>query len=46
MNNLHLAAAENPHDMVDDGGIGRATRTWKDLTVDSLKALETDETLA
>ena len=47
MNNLHPDVAENPHDLVVYGGIGRAARTWKDfdLIVDSLKALEEDETL-
>jgi urocanate hydratase len=47
MNNLHPDVAENPHELVVYGGIGRAARTWKDfdLIVDSLKALEEDETL-
>jgi urocanate hydratase len=47
MNNLHPDVAENPHELVVYGGIGRAARTWKDfdLIVDSLKALEADETL-
>ncbi|MDQ7263249.1 urocanate hydratase [Paracoccus sp. PS-1] len=47
MNNLHPDVAENPHELVVYGGIGRAARTWKDfdLIVDSLKKLETDETL-
>ena len=39
--------AENPHELVVYGGIGRAARTWKDfdLITDSLKTLEDDETL-
>ena len=47
MNNLHPDVAENPHELVVYGGIGRAARTWKDfdLIVDSLKNLEADETL-
>ncbi|RDW12756.1 urocanate hydratase [Paracoccus thiocyanatus] len=47
MNNLHPDVAENPHELVVYGGIGRAARTWKDfdLIVDSLQKLETDETL-
>ncbi len=47
MNNLHPDVAENPHELVVYGGIGRAARTWKDfdLIVDSLKALEANETL-
>lgn len=47
MNNLHPDVAENPHELVVYGGIGRAARTWKDfdLIVDSLKELEADETL-
>lgn len=47
MNNLHPDVAENPHELVVYGGIGRAARTWKDfdLIVDSLKDLEEDETL-
>jgi len=47
MNNLHPDVAENPHELVVYGGIGRAARTWKDfdLIVDSLRALEEDETL-
>ena len=38
MNNLHPDVAENPHDLVVYGGIGRAARTWKDFDhiVDSL----------
>jgi len=30
MNNLHPDVAENPHELVVYGGIGRAARTWKD----------------
>ena len=47
MNNLHPDVAENPHELVVYGGIGRAARTWQDfdLIVDSLKALEDDQTL-
>jgi urocanate hydratase len=47
MNNLHPDVAENPHELVVYGGIGRAARTWQDfdLIVDSLKQLEADETL-
>ncbi len=47
MNNLHPDVAENPHELVVYGGIGRAARTWKDfdLIVASLKELEDDETL-
>ncbi|MEP6343486.1 MAG: urocanate hydratase [Maricaulaceae bacterium] len=47
MNNLHPDVAENPHELVVYGGIGRAARTWQDFDhiVASLKALEDDETL-
>ncbi len=47
MNNLHPDVAENPHELVIYGGIGRAARTWEDfdLIVDTLKKLESDETL-
>ncbi|PRY25458.1 urocanate hydratase [Aliiruegeria haliotis] len=47
MNNLHPDVAENPHELVVYGGIGRAARTWEDfdLIVESLKDLEADETL-
>ena len=47
MNNLHPDVAENPHELVVYGGIGKAARTWKDfdMIVDSLKKLEADETL-
>ena len=47
MNNLHPDVAENPHELVVYGGIGRAARTWQDFDAicDSLKELEADETL-
>ena len=47
MNNLHPDVAENPHELVVYGGIGRAARTWEDFDciVESLKDLEADETL-
>jgi len=47
MNNLHPDVAENPHELVVYGGIGRAARTWKDfdLICDALRDLEEDETL-
>ncbi len=47
MNNLHPDVAENPHELVVYGGIGRAARTWEDFDriVASLKSLEDDETL-
>ncbi len=47
MNNLHPDVAENPHELVVYGGIGRAARTWEDFDaiVDSLKELEDDQTL-
>ncbi|WP_111428374.1 urocanate hydratase [Rhodobacteraceae bacterium DSL-40] len=47
MNNLHPDVAENPHDLVVYGGIGRAARTWKDfdLIVESLRRLEDYQTL-
>ena len=47
MNNLHPDVAENPHELVVYGGIGRAARTWKDfdMIVASLKELEEDQTL-
>ncbi len=47
MNNLHPDVAENPHELVVYGGIGRAARTWQDFDkiVVSLKELENDETL-
>lgn len=47
MNNLHPGVAENPHELVVYGGIGRAARTWKDfdMIVASLRDLEDDQTL-
>ncbi len=47
MNNLHPDVAENPHELVVYGGIGRAARSWEDFDkiVDSLTQLEEDETL-
>jgi urocanate hydratase len=47
MNNLHPDVAENPHELVVYGGIGRAARNWEayDQIVASLKTLEDDETL-
>jgi urocanate hydratase len=47
MNNLHPDVAENPHELVVYGGIGRAARTWEDFDriVAGLKDLEDDETL-
>jgi urocanate hydratase len=40
MNNLHPDVAENPHELVVYGGIGRAARTWEDFDqiVASLKS--------
>jgi urocanate hydratase len=48
MNNLHPDVAENPHELVVYGGIGRAARTWEDfdMIVASLKKLDDDETLS
>ncbi len=47
MNNLHPDVAENPHELVVYGGIGRAARSWEDFDaiVSALKSLESDETL-
>ena len=47
MNNLHPDVAENPHELVVYGGIGRAARTWEDFDniVATLKNLNDDETL-
>ncbi|RZO37788.1 MAG: urocanate hydratase [Rhodobacteraceae bacterium] len=46
-NNLDAEVAENPHELVVYGGIGRAARTWKDFDQisSSLKTLKEDETL-
>lgn len=47
MNNLHPDVAENPHELVVYGGIGRAARSWEDFDaiVSSLKTLDDEETL-
>ncbi|EAR52349.1 urocanate hydratase [Oceanicola granulosus HTCC2516] len=47
MNNLHPDVAENPHELVVYGGIGRAARTWEDFDriCAALRELEADETL-
>ena len=47
MNNLHPGVAENPHELVVYGGIGRAARSWQDFDaiVDSLKTLDESQTL-
>ncbi len=47
MNNLDPDVAERPEDLVVYGGTGRAARSWAayDAIVDSLRALEPDETL-
>jgi urocanate hydratase len=47
MNNLHPDVAENPHELVVYGGIGRAARTWEDFDaiVAALKQLEDNQTL-
>jgi urocanate hydratase len=47
MNNLHPDVAENPHELVVYGGIGRAARTWRDfdLIIESLRQLDDDQTL-
>jgi urocanate hydratase len=47
MNNLDPDVAENPHELVVYGGIGRAARTWDDFDriVATLKTLESDQTL-
>jgi len=47
MNNLDAQVAENPHELVVYGGIGRAARSWSDFDkiVESLKNLDNDETL-
>lgn len=47
MNNLHPDVAENPHELVVYGGIGRAARTWEDFDaiVVALKDLESTQTL-
>src|SRR6185295_19634942 len=47
MNNLDPEVAENPHELVVYGGIGRAARNWEcfDAIVRTLRRLENDETL-
>ena len=47
MNNLDPDVAENPHELVVYGGIGRAARTWNDFDtiVNALKTLGGEETL-
>ena len=47
MNNLHPDVAENPHELVVYGGIGRAARTWEDFDriCAALRDLNDDETL-
>ena len=47
MNNLHPDVAENPHELVVYGGIGRAARTWDDFDkmVATLRDLDEDQTL-
>src|SRR5437016_3316297 len=47
MNNLDPEVAENPHELIVYGGIGRAARDWEsfDRIVAALRALEADETL-
>ncbi len=45
MNNLDPDVAENPHELVVYGGIGRAARNWDAMThiVKALKNLESDD---
>ena len=47
MNNLDPEVAENPHELVVYGGIGRAARNWAcfDRIVEVLERLEEDQTL-
>src|SRR5437763_12115339 len=47
MNNLDPEVAEDPAHLIVYGGRGRAARSWEafDAIVDSLRALEDDETL-
>ena len=47
MNNLDPDVAENPHELVVYGGIGRAARTWDDFDriAATLKTLSEEETL-
>jgi urocanate hydratase len=47
MNNLDPAVAENPHELVVYGGIGRAARDWEsyDRITAALRRLDDDQTL-
>jgi len=47
MNNLDPEVAENPHELIVYGGIGRAARTWNDFDriTETLKHLGPEETL-
>lgn len=47
MNNLDPNVAENPHDLIVYGGMGRAARNWAcyDKIIESLTNLNDDETL-
>lgn len=47
MNNLDPEVAEKPDDLIVYGGSGKAARNWEayDTIIDSLKNLESDETL-
>jgi urocanate hydratase len=47
MNNLDREVAEKPDELIVYGGTGKAARDWRsfDAIVDSLRALENDETL-
>lgn len=47
MNNLDPQVAENPAELIVYGGKGKAARNWEcfDAIINSLKALENDETL-
>lgn len=47
MNNLDLAVAEKPEELIVYGGLGRAARDWAcyDAIIDALKSLGEDETL-
>ena len=47
MNNLDAEVAENPHELVVYGGIGRAARNWQcyDQIIASLRELDDDQTL-
>ncbi|MCP5368771.1 MAG: urocanate hydratase [Hyphomicrobiales bacterium] len=47
MNNLDPEVAENPHELIVYGGIGRAARTWQDFDriTEALQRLDPEETL-